>query len=113
MKYKNVHKNNLLHKKNSSGFIQRRLDYIIISNTLQEFVTMTEILTPISTDHTPILLCFSEERGCLRGNRIWKCNCSLTKDQDYITEILKNDLQFLYCKYVSLQPSTKMVTVKI
>ena len=41
MKYKNVHKNNLLHKKNSSGFIQRRLDYIIISNTLQEFVTMT------------------------------------------------------------------------
>ena len=41
MKYKNVHKNYLLHKKNSSGFIQHRLDYIIISNTLQEFVTMT------------------------------------------------------------------------
>ena len=34
-------------QKHFSGFIQRRLDYMFISNTLQEFVTMTEILTPI------------------------------------------------------------------
>ena len=33
-------------KKYSSGFIQCRLDYIYISNTLQELVTTTEILTP-------------------------------------------------------------------
>ena len=33
--------------KHSSSLIQRRLDYIFISNTLQELVTMTEILTPI------------------------------------------------------------------
>ena len=42
-------------QKYSSGFIQRRLDQMFISNTLQEFVTMTEILTPISTDHSPVL----------------------------------------------------------
>ena len=42
-------------QKHSSGFIQRRLDQMFISNTLQEFVTMTEILTPISTDHSPVL----------------------------------------------------------
>ena len=35
-------------QKHSSGFIPHRLDYILISNTLQEFVTMTEILTSIS-----------------------------------------------------------------
>ena len=34
--------------KHSSGFIQRGLDYMFISNTLQEFLTMAEILTPIS-----------------------------------------------------------------
>ena len=34
----------------SSGFIQRRLDYMFISNTLKEFVTMTETMTPISTN---------------------------------------------------------------
>ena len=33
-------------KKYSSAFIQCRLDYIYISNTLQELVTTTEILTP-------------------------------------------------------------------
>ena len=37
-------------QKHPSGFIERRLDYILISNTLQEFVNMTDILTPISTD---------------------------------------------------------------
>ena len=35
-------------KKRSSGFIQRMLDYILVSNTLQELLTITEILTPIS-----------------------------------------------------------------
>ena len=34
-------------QKKSSGFIQRRLDYMFISNTPQEFVIMTEIMTAI------------------------------------------------------------------
>ena len=34
----------------SSGFIQRRFDYMFISNTLKEFVTMTETMTPTSTN---------------------------------------------------------------
>ena len=34
-------------QKHSSGFIQRTPDYMFISNTLQEFVTMTDILTYI------------------------------------------------------------------
>ena len=34
-------------QKHSSGFIQRTPDYMSISNTLQEFVTMTDILTYI------------------------------------------------------------------
>ena len=36
-------------QKHYSGFIQHRLDYILILNTLQEFVIMTDILTPIFT----------------------------------------------------------------
>ena len=39
----------------SSGFIQHRLDYIFISATLQELVTTTEILTPILTNHSPVI----------------------------------------------------------
>ena len=53
-------------QKYSSGFIQRGLDYIFISNTAQELVTTTEILTPISTDHSTdhscSLLSFKKKR---------------------------------------------------
>ena len=48
-------------EKNSSGFIQRRLDYILILNTPQEFVTMTDILTLISVDHSPVLFSLSKK----------------------------------------------------
>ena len=47
-------------QKHSSGFIQRRLDYISISNTIQEFVTKADIPTPISTDHSPVLFSLSK-----------------------------------------------------
>ena len=76
-------------QKHSSGFTQRRLDYILISNTLQEFVTMTDILTPISTDHSPVLFSLSKEKTTIRGTGLWKFNSSLTKDQNYKTEIKK------------------------
>ena len=69
------------------GFIQRRLDYIFISNTLQELVTTTEILTPISTDHSSVIFSLSKGNDCLRGKGFWKLNSSLAKYQNYITEI--------------------------
>ena len=74
-------------QKHSSDFIQRRLGYILISNNLQEFVTMTDILTPISTDHSPVLFSLSKEKNTIRGTGLWKFNSSLTKDQNYKTEI--------------------------
>ena len=76
-------------QQHSSGFIQDRLDYIFISNTLQELVTTTEILAPISTDYCPVILSLSKGNGCLRGKGFWKSNSSLTKDQTYTTEIKK------------------------
>ena len=62
---------------------------MFILNTLQEFVTMTEILTPISTDHSPVLLSLSKEKCCLRGKGIREFDSSLTKDQEYIIKIKK------------------------
>ena len=84
-------------QKHSSGFIQRRLDYISISNTLQEFVTMTEILTPISTDHSPVLFSLSKEKTTIRGKGFWKFNSSLTEDQNNI--ILKYEVRKFTIKY--------------
>ena len=74
-------------QKDSSGFIEHRFDYMFISNTFQEFVIIAEILTPISTDHSLVLICLSKEKCYLRDKRLWKFNSSLTKDQNYIIEI--------------------------
>ena len=70
-------------QKHSSGFIQRKVHYIFISNTLQEFVTMTEIMTPISADHSPVPFSLSKEKTAIRGKGLWKFNSSLAKDQNY------------------------------
>ena len=76
-------------QQHSSGFIQDRIDYIFISNTLQELVTTTEILASISTDRCPVILSLSKGNGCLSGKGFWKSNSSLTKDQAYTNEIKK------------------------
>ena len=68
-------------EQHSSGFIQRRLDYIFISNTLQKLVTTTEILASISTDHCSVILSLSKGNDCLTGKGFWKFNSSVTKDQ--------------------------------
>ena len=74
-------------QKQSLGLLHRRLDYIFISNTLQELVTTTEILTPISIDHCAVIFSLSKGNDCLRGKGYWKLNSSLAKYQNYITEI--------------------------
>ena len=63
-----------------SGFIQRRLDYIFVSNGFQEFVSTADILTPILTDHCPALFSLSKKKGNIRGKGFWKFNSSLSKD---------------------------------
>ena len=39
---------------------------MFIPNTVQEFVTMTEILNPILTDHSPVVFSLSKEKGSPR-----------------------------------------------
>ena len=48
-------------KKHCTGFIKPRLDYVFVSNSLQEFVNNTSILTSLSTDHSPVHLSLSKE----------------------------------------------------
>ena len=50
---------------------------------------MTDILSPISADQSPVLFSFSKGKITIRGTALWKFNSSLTKDQNYKTEIKK------------------------
>ena len=50
-------------QKRCTGFIQHRLDYIFISNSLLEFVNDASILTSsLSTDHSPVYLSLFKEK---------------------------------------------------
>ena len=59
-----------------SGFIQRRLDYIFLSNKLQESIKKVEILNALSTDHSPIFCSIFNRNISLRGPGLWKFNNS-------------------------------------
>ena len=62
---------------------------MFLSNTYKQFVTMKEILTPISKDHSLVLFSLSKEKDCLSGKEFPKLYSSLTKDRNYIIEIKK------------------------
>ena len=42
------------------SFLQRRLDYIFISNELQESVIIVEVLPSVNSDHSPIYMKLAE-----------------------------------------------------
>ncbi|NQY31445.1 MAG: endonuclease/exonuclease/phosphatase family protein, partial [Flavobacteriaceae bacterium] len=68
-------------KLKTHGIIHRRLDYIFISNTLQEYVNKVEVLPSILSDHSPVLVSLSESKENYRGKGLWKFNNSLLENQ--------------------------------
>lgn len=59
-KVRNKNKRRYSFRKNhNSGFIQGRLDYIYVSNSLQENVKTTDIFNAFPSDHSPVFLPFT------------------------------------------------------
>lgn len=83
----------------SNTVLYRRLDYFFVSNDLQPFIEMTDILPSPSTDHSAVTLkikSFCEDSP--RGSSFWKFNNSLLEDSIYIEQMkikiqeVKNEL---------------------
>ena len=81
-------------QKHFPGFMQRRLDYIFISNSFQEFVNNTDILPALSSDHFPVFLIISDSKYLVKGPGFWKFNSSLILDHDYVTKTEKGYSRF-------------------
>lgn len=65
--------------------IQRRLDFLLISNIFQDEVEEVKIIPSIKSDHSPItLLAFSMELKNRHGPSHWKFDSNLIKDKEYI-----------------------------
>ena len=105
----------------STGFIERQLDYIFVSNCLQKFVIYTDVLTAISTNHFPVLISLSNKNSDdSRG--LWKYNSSLVYDEFYVKNmeklITKNStsnefLEDAQMKWVSLKYENRNVLLII
>ena len=74
-----------------SGFIERRLDFFLISNVLQESIIKTDVLASFCTDHSPILFSLQLKDMPTRGKGFWKFNNSLISNDEYV-EKMKNQI---------------------
>ena len=73
----------------SSGILNRRLDYIFISNKLQEFYNKAITLPGFKTDHSSVSVIISNCNEIKLGPGLWKFNNSRISDENFI-ERLKN-----------------------
>ena len=89
---RNPTKNCIFRQNHSSGIINCRLDYIFISNKLQEFSNDTDIIPAFKTDYSSVLVTISNYNFFKPGPYHWKFNNSLIKDET-LTCTFKNLIQ--------------------
>ena len=60
----------------------------LISNNLEDSVSVTNIIPAIKTDHAAISLDFNISQNHIKGPGYWKMNCSLLDDDNYQREVM-------------------------
>ena len=68
----------------NSPMIFCRLDYLLISNTLHD------IIPSIKTDHAAISMELVNDSSDIKGPGLWKMNCCILDDEDYVNDITEN-----------------------
>ena len=76
--------------KQTRPLIQRRLDFLLISDICQDEVEEAKIIPSIKSDHFAITLLFNGIEEHKHGPSHWKFNSCLTKDEDYIKVITES-----------------------
>jgi exonuclease III len=67
-------------QRHATGFLQRRLDFIFVSNGLQYAIKDVEIGTAFSSDHSPVKMSLLAPNSSKRGPGFWKFNKSILDD---------------------------------
>ena len=78
--------------RNKNPFKQRRLNFFLISDSLQELVMDSKIIPSVQSGHSAIVLKLSPTNEGERGRSYWKFNNSLLDDNHFI-EGLKQKIQ--------------------
>ena len=78
--------------RNKNPFKQRRLDFFLIFDPLQELVVHSKIVPSVQSDHSATVLKLSPTNEGERGRSYWKSNNSLLDDNNFI-EGLRQKIQ--------------------
>ena len=104
-------------KHHISGMLQRRLEYLFISNNMQESAKNIKILNAVSTDHSPLFCLFLNLTSISRGPGLWKFNNSLIPNTTFVNEmktlILKIIFGFENDTYLTDQVKRKLFKYEI
>ena len=84
--------------------IQRRLDYFLISDSLQDHTKYVDINPAINTDHSAIVLKFSYIKQTERGPSYWKFNNSLLSDNVYLNMMRGKMDEFISANHLPDDP---------
>ena len=75
------------HENTHFGFKQSRIDFFIISCSLEYSVDKVDILPGVKSDHSLLTLSVTLEKEQKWGRGLWKLNVSLLTDTSYINFI--------------------------
>ena len=67
--------------------VQTRLDYFLISNSMQDLIVKTDIIHSIRSDNSAISMHIKHIQAEVRGSGHWKFNSSLVTDVAYIEQL--------------------------
>ena len=70
-------------------FKQRRLDFCLASDSLQENIKSTDIILSVGSDHSAIKIKFCSLQEGSREQRCWKFDSSLIEDEKFAKSLKK------------------------
>ena len=70
--------------------IQSRLDFFLVSSSIQDIVDKTDIIPSVWSDHSAITIHITNIPDKKRGRGLWKYNASLNMDEAYVTLMNNN-----------------------
>ena len=70
---------------------QRRLDYFLISDQLQEQTCLIDVIPSVQSDHSTIVISINGLKDDLKGRSYWKFNNSLLNDKTFVN-LMKDEI---------------------
>ena len=71
-------------QKRTFDFIQRRLVYFVILNSLQKVITQADFFATLSADCSAVTISISKSKSRVHGHGFWKFNSFLLSDKNLL-----------------------------